>query len=165
MPPRRNLTQISTPAKSKVRTQCQLRLQHDLDELTDCGNVSVRFPEDNMQHFIIQVMVEEGLYRNHKFDFEFVIPDEWPNERPSVKLLTKTWHPNLSEDGGVCVSVLKKNYTPITTISGFVTSFQFLFNSPNPRDPLNQEAAKQYISNYAGFKAKAEEYMEKYCPK
>lgn len=166
MPPRRGNGNLSSRTRTSSRTPCQVRLQRDLDELVDCGNVHVTFPDDdNMQHFIIRVRVEDGLYRNHNFDFDFDIPDEWPNERPTVKILTRTWHPNLSEDGGVCISVLNKNYTPITTISGFVTSFQFLFNSPNPRDPLNQDAAKQYISNYAGFKAKAEEYMEKYCPK
>ena len=160
MPPKK-------PAKKQI-TPCQIRLQRDLDDLPECGDVEITFPEPgNIQHFILRINVQQGLYKNHKFDFEFIIPDEWPIERPKVKILTKTWHPNLSEppEGGVCISILRKNYSPITTINAFVASFQYLFNQPNPRDPLNVEAATQFIQNYPAFKLKAEEYMEKYCPK
>ena len=149
---------------------CKIRLQKDFEDLDDLkGMCQVLFPDgpDHIQHFILRIKVMEGLYRDAKFDFEFTIPDDWPYKRPTVKILTRVWHPNLTEppEGGVCLNILKKNYTPTTTLATYVTAFQYLFNEPNPKDPLNQSAALMYIQNYNAFKLKAEDYIQKYCPK
>ncbi|OHT07136.1 NEDD8-conjugating enzyme Ubc12 [Tritrichomonas foetus] len=151
-------------------TACHIRLQkdfEDLETLSDCCTITFPDGPDKIQHFILRIKIIEGLYRNAKFDFDFVIPDNWPIERPKVKILTRVWHPNLTEppEGGVCLNILRKNYTPTTTLATYVTSFQYLFNEPNPRDPLNTEAAMQYNQNYNAFKLKAEEYIQNYCPK
>lgn len=154
--------------KKKVhRPDCLGRLQKDLEDL-DCmkDECQVFFPDpDNIQHFIIRIKIFQGIYRNHKFDFSFDIPDDWPIAKPTVKILTKCWHPNLTLEGDVCLNILRKNYLPTLTLQSFVSSLQFLFNEPNYTDPLNQEAANQFGQAFSSFKLKAEEYMEKYCPK
>lgn len=146
---------------------CLSRLQKDLDDLQYLKDeCQLRFPNVNdIQHFILRIKIFQGIYRNHKFDFSFDIPDDWPFTQPTVKILTKCWHPNLTLEGDVCLNILRNNYVPTLTLQTYVPSLQFLFNEPNPTDPLNKEAAAQYSQNFPAFKLKAEEFMEQYCPK
>lgn len=138
----------------------------DLEEICQTGDLELTFPQEgNLRHFRMRITMRTGIYQNYKFDFDVSIPDDWPTERPNITLLTRTWHPNLTEDGKICLNILRKNYAPTITLASLVPSLQYLFASPNPSDPLNKDAAQQFQQNYNGFKVKAEEYCQKYCPK
>jgi ubiquitin-conjugating enzyme E2 M len=167
-------SQSSSEAKrlaDATKAACLIRLQRDLEDVYDLRSegVVLTFPDPtNLQHFIIRITPQFGIWHDSAFDFDFVIPDAWPNKRPEVKILTRAWHPNLAEPasgGGVCLNILKKNYTPVIQISQFIQGLQFLFQEPNPNDPLNIEAAQQYRQNYSAFKVKTGEYQRLYCPK
>lgn len=159
MPPRRG-----TVARNK---QCLIRLQRDLEDIHNLGNVRITFPDPkNLQRMIIRIVPEMGIWRGANFDFEMVIPDDWPMERPRVKIITRIWHPNIAEppECGVCLNILRKNYSPVLQIAHIIVGLQYLFTEPNPNDPLNIEAAEQYKRHYKGFKLKAKEYIQTYCP-
>lgn len=62
------------------------------------------------------------MYRNGVFKFHITVPLEYNMEvgrfalrdyanfkPPQVKCLTKVWHPNITEDGQICLSLLRKN--------------------------------------------------------
>lgn len=152
---------------SAKNTACRIRLQKDFDDIPTLGNVTIKFPEDgNPQHFIARIRPEVGIWRGGNFDFDIQIPDEWPIEKPKVKIITRIWHPNIDEppECGVCLNILRQNYSPAMTIDQMLAGIQYLFTEPNPLDPLNKDAADQYVQNYAGFKNRAEEYIREYCP-
>jgi ubiquitin-protein ligase len=146
---------------------CLLRLQRDLADITK-EDAALVFPDPRrQQHFIARLRPTEGIWRDAIFEFDFEFPDEWPIQPPKVKILTPIWHPNMTPppESGVCLNVLRKNYTPSLTLSTMIAALQFLFCDPNARDPLNFEAATQYLQNYAAFKIKAEEFVRIHCPK
>ena len=161
MPPRRGVGQRNNKA-------CLIRLQKDLDDIGTLGNVKVTFPDPNvLQKMVIRIVPETGIWHGANFDFEMIIPDDWPIERPRVKIMTRIWHPNIAEppECGVCLNILRKNYSPTLQIAHLIAGLQYLFTEPNPNDPLNFTAAEQYKRNYEAFKLCAEEYIQKYCPK
>ena len=157
MPPR---------GKPAANSACLIRLQRDLDDVATLGNVKLTFPDPNvLQHFIVRIVPEAGIWRGAPFDFDFTIPDEWPIERPKVKIITRIWHPNIGEppECGLDLNILGRKYTPTLQITQLIAGLQFLFSEPNALDPLNFEAATQYQQNYNAFKLKAEEYINQYC--
>lgn len=142
------------------------RLQGELEEVADMEGVGLKFPNPNdIQKFEVILTPSSGLWANHNFVFMFQIPNEWPIKKPDIKIVTRVWHPNISEDGPVCLNILRDNYTPTMTISHLVAGLQFLFDSPNPKSPLNVQAAQEYSSNFNAFKNKTEQYMADYCPR
>ena len=152
-------------AAHKVSTACEMRLQKDLQEAAE-NQLKITFPDENViTHFHMQIRPRGGLYHDHNFDFDFVIPQDWPTVPPVVKCITKVYHPNIDSDGNVCLNTLRKAYSPCLTINVLAQTLLFLFLEPNPNDPLDFDVALEYNTNYEGFKQKAEEYMEKYCPK
>jgi ubiquitin-conjugating enzyme E2 M len=143
-----------------------IRLQRDLDELNTSGSVSLSFPDPaNLTVFVVRIGPETGPWKNGKFDFEFSIPGNWPIEPPKVRILTRTWHPNVTEEGSVCLSLLKENYSPVMTISHVIAGLQFLFQEPCPQSPLNTEAGHMFQHENTKFQEKVDEYIRLHCPK
>jgi len=50
-----------------------------------------------------------GDYIGGRFQFTISIPHEYNIAPPVVKCLTRIWHPNINEDGAVCLSILRQN--------------------------------------------------------
>ncbi|EAY14700.1 E2 ubiquitin-conjugating enzyme, putative [Trichomonas vaginalis G3] len=145
--------------------QAQVRLNKDLDEAVSEG-IKLSFPEaNNIQKFIVLIQPATGHWRAGKFEFEFTIPDDWPITKPDIKILTRVWHPNIDENGAVCLSILRDNYLATLSISQFVAGLQYLFIEPNPNSPLNTEAATMFKNEPAKFQETVDDYIEKYCPK
>ena len=151
---------------SKRRTYAQIRLQKDLEEMAQNSDAKVMFPNPNdIMHFHVRIRPVSGIWANHNFDFKFDIEEDWPIQRPLIHILTKVWHPNIDEEGSICLDVIRERYSPVYTISKIVESLLFLFINPNPYSPLNEEAAMQFINSMDEFKKTANEYMNEYCPK
>jgi ubiquitin-conjugating enzyme E2 M len=159
---------MSTVPSRNPSPLCLSRIQKDLTEITPEAfpGISVRFPDPKVtQVLMVRVCPFAGLWAKHNFDFKFTIPDDFPFERPSVRCETRIWHPNIEETGGVCLNILRDNYTPVMSLGHLLTGLQFLFTEPNPLSPLNNEASEQFTKKPQEFKQKAQEYMRLYCPK
>ena len=155
-----------TRQAKKATNAAQIRLQRDLEEVYSMKDIVITFPDqNNIQKFHVRMKINHGIWAGGNFDFVFTIPNDWPIARPEVKILTRCWHPNIAEDGPVCLNILRDNYTPVMSVSHLIAGLQFLFDQPNPQSPLNFDASQQYLQNYEAFKSKAEQYKEEYCPK
>ena len=82
----------------------------------------------------------EGLVAKLHFEFS----EEYPNKAPTVKFVTKMFHPNIYADGSICLDILQNQWSPMYDIHAILTSLQSLLNDPNPASPANPEAAKLY---------------------
>ncbi|XP_055494443.1 NEDD8-conjugating enzyme UBE2F isoform X2 [Leucoraja erinacea] len=68
------------------------------------------FPDANKLHsFQLNVMPDEGYYQGGKFQFETDVPEAYNMVPPKVKCLTRIWHPNITETGEICLSLLREH--------------------------------------------------------
>ena len=61
--------------------------------------------------------------------------EDYPNKAPQVRFLTKMFHPNIYNDGQICLDILQNQWSPIYDISAILTSIQSLLCDPNPASP------------------------------
>ena len=66
---------------------------------------------------------------------------------PKVIFTTTIYHPNIDKLGRICLDILKKQWSPALQIRAVLLSIQSLLSSPNPDDPLNNEAAEHWKTN------------------
>ncbi|KFD55707.1 hypothetical protein M514_03455 [Trichuris suis] len=130
----------------------------------------VEFPSSALHYFLVIVRPVDGMYAGGCFRFEVTVPPEYNFEPPSVKCLTRVWHPNISEAGSVCLSVLRSlatdgmGWNPARGIKDVVFGIYALFGDLiDFNDPLNHDAASMYQRDPAEFRMKVKEYMRKHC--
>ncbi|KAI6182731.1 Nedd8-conjugating enzyme ubc-12 [Aphelenchoides bicaudatus] len=132
---------------------------------------TINFPNPTVLYdMVLTVKPNSGMYRNGVFKFSIVVPPEYNNAPPVVKCLTRIWHPNINEDGAVCLSLLRQNsldgmgWMPTRGIKDVIIGLDNLFGDlMDFDDPLNNEAAEMYNSNKDLFSRRVAEYISKYC--
>ena len=84
-------------------------------------------------------------YENGYFLFKILFPKDFPFEPIKFCFITPIFHPNISENGLVCVDIFDDQWTPaICIFYKFIISVQSLLDDPNPDDFFNETAAKLY---------------------
>uniref|UniRef100_A0A3Q2WXK6 E2 NEDD8-conjugating enzyme n=1 Tax=Haplochromis burtoni TaxID=8153 RepID=A0A3Q2WXK6_HAPBU len=94
----------------------------------------------------------EGYYQSGRFQFEIDVPEAYNMVPPKVRCLTRIWHPNITENGEICLSLLREHsidgtgWAPTRTLKDVVWGLNSLFTDLlNFDDPLNIDAAEHHL--------------------
>jgi ubiquitin-conjugating enzyme E2 S len=98
---------------------------------------------------------EETPFYGGKFRLKLVLSDDYPNSPPKGYFLTKIYHPNVANNGDICVNTLKKDWTPNVTLKHVFEVIRCLLIVPFPESSLNDEAGKMFMDSYEEFAARA----------
>jgi len=97
----------------------------------------------------------DSPYEGGVFFLNIKFPVDYPFKPPKVMFSTKIYHPNINSGGGICLDILKDQWSPALTISKVLLSICSLLTDPNPDDPLVQEIADLYVNNREEYNLKA----------
>jgi ubiquitin-protein ligase len=124
---------------------------------------------------------EDGTF---KLTLEF--SEEYPNKPPTVKFVSKMFHPNgiacvhnefhmftVYADGSICLDILQNRWAPTYDVAAILTSIQVsavsncpptclqsLLDEPNPNSPANSLAAQLYQENRREYEKRVMQIVE-----
>ncbi|KAL6120380.1 hypothetical protein NUSPORA_02897 [Nucleospora cyclopteri] len=120
----------------------------------------------------------DSLYEGYRLKAKIAFPSKYPNLPPTFVFETKIWHPNVYEDGRVCISILHTandnlldasiedcSWTAVQSVRTICISIMSMLNDPNICSPANVDASKQYRDDKEGYKKKVKELLEKHADK
>ena len=83
-----------------------------------------------------------------KFKFQLTFPPNYPFNPPIFKFIIPVYHPNVDDQGAICLSLLKDGeWKPSTRIVAILEGIMGLLVNPNPDDPLVASIAETYQNN------------------
>ena len=142
------------------------RIRKELEDITadPPSNCSAGMEGDDLYSWEATVMGPQGsVYEGGVFHLSIKFPQNYPFSPPKVRFLTRIYHPNINLSGGICLDVLKDNWSPALTISKLLLSISSLLTDPNPDDPLVPEISDMYVKNRLKFDLTAREWTQFYA--
>ena len=143
------------------------RLQRELTEIQQdppVGCTAGPVKEEDM--FLWEAMIfgpSDSPFAGGIFNLSIRFPSDYPFKPPIVTFKTKIYHPNINAAGGICLDILKNQWSPALSISKVLLSILSLLTDANPNDPLVPEIAHLYKANKAAYEEKAREWTVMYA--
>eukprot|EP00286_Rhodomonas_abbreviata_P000679 CAMPEP_0181290298 /NCGR_PEP_ID=MMETSP1101-20121128/1340_1 /TAXON_ID=46948 /ORGANISM="Rhodomonas abbreviata, Strain Caron Lab Isolate" /LENGTH=167 /DNA_ID=CAMNT_0023394575 /DNA_START=61 /DNA_END=564 /DNA_ORIENTATION=+ len=118
---------------------------------------------------------DNTLYEGGFFNAKLEFPSDFPNAPPVMTFTTKIWHPNVYEDGKVCISILHppgedqfnehesatERWRPILGVESIIVSVISMLSDPNDESPANIDAAVMWRNDKAAFKKRVREVVRR----
>lgn len=106
---------------------------------------------------------EDSPYSGGVFFLDIHFPADYPFKPPKVHFTTRIYHCNINSNGGICLDILKDQWSPALTISKVLLSICSLLTDPNPDDPLVPDIAQLLKTDKARHDSTAREWTSKYA--
>ncbi|XP_034106551.1 ubiquitin-conjugating enzyme E2 R2 isoform X1 [Drosophila albomicans] len=114
--------------------------------------------DDNLFEWEVAIFgPPDTLYQGGYFKAHMKFPNDYPYSPPSIRFLTKVWHPNVYENGDLCISILHppvddpqsgelpcERWNPTQNVRTILLSVISLLNEPNTYSPANVDASVMY---------------------
>ncbi|KAJ3626921.1 hypothetical protein Zmor_004136 [Zophobas morio] len=105
----------------------------------------------------------DSPYEGGIFFLDIQFPTDYPFRPPRVVFTTKIYHPNINQNGSICMDILKDMWSPALSISKVLLSISSLLSDANPDDPLVPEIAQIYKTDRSKYETTAKEWTRKYA--
>ena len=141
----------------------------DINQASDLGLSVGLVDENNFYKWSVVIFgPTDTLYEGGFFKAILTFPEDYPNSPPQMKFTTKMWHPNIYQDGKVCISILhppgtdkfneqekaEERWRPSLGAEEILLSVISMLNDPNPDSPANIDAAVMFRNNKEAYNNK-----------
>jgi ubiquitin-conjugating enzyme E2 D/E len=141
-------------------------IQHELLRYSKDDDLKFTIdPEDDdiSKLRVVLTPPEDSPYAEGIFFLSMTIPQQYPASPPNIRFETKIYHPNINDDGTICLEQLKSDWNATYTIKHAIDFIYHLMENPNWETPLVASIGFEYQQDPEKFKAKAREWTKKYA--
>lgn len=164
----------SKQTSSKAVLVLSKQLRQLLREPNDHFSVGLVNESDIFLWELLIVGPRDTLYEGGLFKATLKFPANYPDSPPSMRFLSKMWHPNIASNGLVCISTLhhpsaenygyeepSQQWSPVHSVETIVMSVISMLSDPNCESPANVDAAIEMRNNYESYKKRVRHLAQK----
>lgn len=143
------------------------RLQKELQDFNENPSeyYSLNPHEDNFLEWEFLLFGPENtIYEGAILNGKMIFPKDYPSSPPEFIFITKIPHPNIYQNGKVCISILHNDidvsgyediteqWKPSLGVNIIIMSILTLFTCPNLESPADIDTTLLYKNNYNEYK-------------
>lgn len=139
------------------------------------GFCIVKVDEADLYEWFVAIFGPPGtLYEGGYFKAIIRFPGDYPFSPPTFRFVNKVWHPNIYENGEVCISILhppvntaqggelpEERWNPTQSVWTVIMSIISLLNEPNTFSPANVDASIMYRDFNDGKNTRYKDFVTK----
>jgi len=114
------------------------------------------------EHIVFMKGPKDTPFEDGIFKLSIYLPEDYPFKAPKIKFITKMYHPNISEEGNICIDILKDQWSSALRLNTVILSISSLLVNPNPNDPLVPDIANEFVKNRKTYNENVIKYVKKY---
>ncbi|KAF0314716.1 Ubiquitin-conjugating enzyme E2 C [Amphibalanus amphitrite] len=101
------------------------------------------FPDgDNLFSWVATISgAANTVYEGIEFKLRMEFSNNYPFSAPTVRFTSPCFHPNVDQQGNICLDILKEKWSASYDVRALLLSIQSLLGEPNNSSPLNVQAA------------------------
>ncbi|KAI1722512.1 ubiquitin-conjugating enzyme domain-containing protein [Ditylenchus destructor] len=151
---------FSSTSSNPLNASAIRALQMELKSLqtSPVEGFTVTCDDENVFKWTVAIFGPPGtLYQGGYFKAQLEFPTNYPYSPPTMRFVTKVWHPNVYETGDMCISILhapvddphsgelpSERWNPTQSVRTILLSVISLLNEPNTSSPANVDASVSY---------------------
>jgi len=156
---------------AKMSAVAYKRLMKEYKELSQNppeGIIAGPVSEDNMYEWEAYISgPSDTEYEGGVFVARLKFPQDYPLNPPKMRFISEVWHPNVYQNGEVCISILhppgedpahyedsSERWSPVQSVEKILISVMSMLAEPNDESPANVDAAKMWRDNRVEYKKK-----------
>ena len=135
--------------------QTQRRILRDYKKITQSHNLNftVNVDPKTLGHWDLTLFgPNKTEWDGSIFRMTMDFPQDYPHTQPLVKFVDIPFHPNVYQNGKICIDILQNNWSSAYDVTSIMTAIETLLVDPNPNSPANNEAATCFVSNPSEYK-------------
>ncbi|EEQ29268.1 Ubiquitin-conjugating enzyme subunit [Microsporum canis] len=138
--------------------------------------LNIELNDDDIFNWNIALIVlnPDSLYHGGYFKGKITFPQNYPYSPPQFRFTPSLWHPNIYDNGYVCISILHKpgedemsgelaseRWSPAQRVESVLISIISLLDDAEVSSPANVEAGVQLRSNPGAYKKRVKAEVER----
>merc|ERR1712096_65992 len=129
-----------------------------LEQGLPAGFKDVSLVNNNLLSWTVRAL-PGNPYTNGSFIVSLEFPLEFPFKPPKVLLKTKIYHPNVDDNGQICLPIVNpENWKPATKVKKILECLMCLLEQPDPHHALKSDIGEEYLKNKDKFLRRAEKF-------
>lgn len=144
----KSVVRASQLPQTQPRSASEKRLYNELSKVQEGNGIHI-FPAADDLHFW-RALIEGppgSPFEGGVFALHCVIPKDYPFKPPKITFETPIYHCNVNDSGGLCLDILKDNWSPALSVFSCLWSIRCVMSEPNPQDALRQWIAELTLAH------------------
>jgi ubiquitin-conjugating enzyme E2 D/E len=106
--------------------------------LNPIPGVNISWPDNLITHWVLDIDgPADSYYAGDVFTIDVRFDPPYPRDAPRLVMMTPIVHPNISNEGGVCINILRADYSQDKTIRQIIEGIIYALQHPNAAEKLN----------------------------
>ncbi|XP_037953423.1 ubiquitin-conjugating enzyme E2-18 kDa-like [Teleopsis dalmanni] len=140
------------------------RLELEVQEVTESNFAALRnFKQElnNLLRWTVLIAPDSPPYDEGAFLLEVNFKPDYPFMPPRLHFVTKVYHPNVQENGLICMPILfVENWKPTTRMTQVLQVLVALMNDPIAEMPIRADLGKMFLMDHDKYMRLATDFTK-----